>query len=237
MKIVHVAVTAPYIDGWGYQENLLPLYQLKQGDQITIIASDIVPPYLRGKTFKTGKYINNGVTVIRIPGKKITNTLIISSSFSDLLEQEKPDIIFHHNVNCTSLITVAKYKRKHPECTVFCDNHADYINQSKSFLWRLIYYRLFIRGGLKIYGKYIDKFYGVTPQRCDYIEEVFSIPKEKVDFLPIGADVDFAKLLPSRGVLLSKYGFKETDFIIVSGGKMGKGKGTDVLINVAKELY
>ena len=33
-------------------------------------------------------------------------------------------------------------------------------------------------------------FYGVTPARCDFLHEMFDIPREKIHLLPLGADDD-----------------------------------------------
>ena len=39
MKIVHLCISAFYIDNCSYQENLLPKYHAKMGYDVTIIAS------------------------------------------------------------------------------------------------------------------------------------------------------------------------------------------------------
>lgn len=237
MKIVHIAITAPYIDGWGYQENVLPIYQVKQGNRVTIIASDIMPSYLKERRIKTGQYERDGLHIIRINCYKISDSMILNSPLLNILRNEKPDIIFHHNLNCTSLISVARYKKKNPGCIVFCDSHVDHINQTRNRFWRFIYYKLCIKGTLKIFKKYIDLFYGVSLSRCDYLQDVFGVPKEKIKFLPIGADTDLADKLPPKEELLRKYGFSNNDFILISGGKMGKKKGTDTLIKVIADLH
>ena len=54
MKIVHVCLSAPYVDGWGYQENLLPEYLQKNGVENHVITSnDNLPVYLN-KEMKEG---------------------------------------------------------------------------------------------------------------------------------------------------------------------------------------
>ena len=48
MRIVHICISAPYIDGWGYQENLLPRYLQKAGTENYVIASmNDFPVYLK----------------------------------------------------------------------------------------------------------------------------------------------------------------------------------------------
>jgi len=236
MKFVHIMISSPYIDGWGYQENVLPLYQKKNNDEIVVIASDIFPKQYKLKRVPIGCHLENGLRIIRIHSYRITNMLIISSSLLSILEKEKPNVIFHHNLNCTSLVTAVKYKKRHPECIIVCDNHSDFLNHSKNKLWQLFFYKICIGGSIQLCKKYINKFYGVTPLRCDYLHKMYHIPWDKIDFLPTGADVDEADSIVSQSELRVKYGFSKENFIIVSGGKMGRNKGTNILINTVAEL-
>jgi hypothetical protein len=40
MKIVHICLACFYVEGMGYQENLLPKYHVKQGHQVTVLTND-----------------------------------------------------------------------------------------------------------------------------------------------------------------------------------------------------
>jgi len=40
MNIVHVSPNAPFNDGWGFQENLLPKYHAKLGHHVTLITTN-----------------------------------------------------------------------------------------------------------------------------------------------------------------------------------------------------
>ena len=40
MKIVHIAPNAPYNENCGYQENLLPKYHKKLGNEVTLITTN-----------------------------------------------------------------------------------------------------------------------------------------------------------------------------------------------------
>jgi 1,2-diacylglycerol 3-alpha-glucosyltransferase len=69
MKIVHFCLSCFYIDGYGYQENQLPARHVKDGHEVTIIAStesfndQREPCYL-----KPGEYMGtDGARVIRLP--------------------------------------------------------------------------------------------------------------------------------------------------------------------------
>lgn len=241
MKIVHVCISAPYIDGWGYQENLLPQYLQKKGIENYIIASaNDFPSYLSSQEIKDiksrgGKYCIGDISVNRIKTKHLSTSFLIPFGLKKVLEEINPDVIFHHNFNCTSLPIAARFaKRK--KIPLMVDNHADVINMSHNRLWVFVYYKLFIGLTCKIFQKEIIKAYGVSHSRCEFVKVYYGINQKKIDFLPIGADVDLADTIPSKETIRKNYGFENQDFILVSGGKMGIEKGTDKLISVVEEL-
>lgn len=242
MKIVHVEISAPFIDNWGYQENLLPKYLQKIGVENYIIASaNIFPTYLKQEVIdeikaKGSDYVLDGIQIKRIQIKKVSSSFLFTKGLMQALEEIKPDIIFHHNFNCTSMPISARYAKKH-NIPLVCDNHADSINMSKNKLWVWLYYKFLIRMSVQFHKCNIFKAYGVTHLRCDFIHDYYGLSRDKIDFLPIGADVDLADTINSKSDLRTKYGCQETDFVIVSGGKMGKEKGTDNLINAVDELH
>ncbi len=241
MKVLHICISAPYIDGWGYQENLLPKYLQNMGHRNYVVASSSnFPTYLKQKVREEIKakglqYNFDGIEVRRIPSLKISSSFVIPKNLHVALDDIRPDVIFHHNFNSTSLPIAARYAKKH--CIpMVVDNHADIINMSGNKLWRWFFYKFLIRITCKICQNQIYKSYGVTRSRCEFIQNYYGIPSNKIDFLPIGADVDLADTISTKEVLREKYGFSDKDFVVVSGGKMGKGKGTDILMCAVKEL-
>lgn len=241
MKIVHICISVPYVDSWGYQENLLPAYLQKAGAQNYVIASaNNFPVYLkedaREAILKKGSsYSIDGVQIRRIHTKRISTSLYLCNGLKAVLNDIKPDAIFHHNFNCTSMVTAMRYAKKN-HIPLLVDNHADTINMTRNRLWRLLYYKVLTGGACLLYGKRIFKAYGVTHARCDFIKDFFGLPSDKINFLPIGADVDTADTLASKLDLREKYGFEQNSFVVVSGGKMGVDKGTDNLIDAVREL-
>lgn len=241
MKIVHICLSAPYVDGWGYQENLLPEYLQRNGVENHIITSnDNLPVYLnkemKEEIIKKGNLYSIGnIKIHKIKGKKLTTSLLIPFGLMDKLKEIAPDVIFHHNVSITTLPIVSKYAKRH-NCKLFVDNHADEINMSKNKLWILLYYKFLSRLACRIRKNAFTKFYGVTNSRCDFINKYFGVPNSKIELLPIGADTDLADTLSSKEVLREKHGFTKDEKIIISGGKMGVHKGTIDLINAIEEL-
>lgn len=241
MKIVHVCIANPYVDNWGYQENLLPEYLHKAGTENHIITSNnALPTYLNAKEkeeiiAKGCKYIIGNTTIHKIKCKRISSTMFISNGLYDKLKELRPDVIIHHGIGPTTLPIVSRYAKKH-KCVLFADNHADEINMNKNKLWILIYYKFLSRISCRIRRDTFKKFYGVTNSRCEFLNKYFGVPKDKIELLPIGADTDLAETLGPKDVLRDKYGFSQDEKIIVSGGKMGIHKGTVDLINAIGEL-
>lgn len=241
MRILHICLSGNYIDGWGYQDNLLPQYLSIVGTENVVVASENhFPSYLPVAKIEEIKakgveYGFEGVRVLRIPTKNPTESLAFAPSLYKTICKVAPDVIFHHDVVFSTLEVVRKYVRKH-SVTLFVDSHADELNISHNATWRIIYHRIANRLACHRILPYVKTFYGVSPGRCAFLKKYYSIPSDKVSLLPIGADDILAKQIPSKNEVRRKYGFAENDRIVVSGGKMGKDKGTDVLITVAESI-
>lgn len=243
MKITHISLVA-YIDGWGYQDNLLPEYQAKEQHDVTVITSiNHFPSYVKKDTIQKLKtkgpnYLFKNVHIKRI--KTYLNTSSHSFYIKGLyksLRETNPDLIFHHGVSFTSLLIVLWYKLRHKNVVVMVDNHADEINQTSNVLWNVVYNKIILRTLCFFISPWIKNFYGVTNLRCDYLNKVFGIRKQKIKLLPIGGDTDLVEsLLATKAELRLKYNILEDAFVIVTGGKMGKYKGTDTLIEVYRDL-
>lgn len=235
MKILHICISNTYIDNWGYQENLLSRYLVKEGVENYIIGSDRhFPPYFSQENIaeiqKQGRrYMADDSEVTRIRTTRLSQLFILPHGLLKEIERIKPDAILHHNVNCTSLIVAARYCRKH-SIPLFADNHVDELNMTPNKLWAFIIHKVLIRATCHQYLNTVSRYYGVTQARCDFLKKYYRLPEDKVSFLPIGADEDLAAEVPSIEELRGKYGYAEHDFVIVSGGKMDQRKGTDRLI-------
>ena len=235
MKILHICISNTYIDNWGYQENLLSRYLVKEGIENYVIGSDRhFPPYFSQEGIaeirKKGKhYEADDSQVTRIKTTRLSLLFIIPHGLYKEIDRIKPDAILHHNVNCTSLIVAARYAKKH-KIPLFVDNHVDELNMTPNKIWAFIIHKVLIRSTCRRYLKTISQFYGVTQYRCDFLKKYYKLPESKVSFLPIGADVDLADKLAAKEELRKKYDYCEKDFVIASGGKMDQRKGTDRLI-------
>ena len=155
MKIVHIAPNAPYNDYWGYQENILPKYQKMLGHEVTLIITNT--KHENGKIVEClcdDYVLKDGVRVIRMKSKNHSFVRPIARKLDswlevyDILENIKPDFIYHHGMISSTMKQVVKYKRDiHPNCIIVQDNHLDYnigfsINSKKGKLANWFYKRM-----------------------------------------------------------------------------------------------
>ena len=225
MKIVNIALCCPYNEGWGYHENLLPKWQRKNGNEVTLITtrfknntesnqSDIVP---------TENYINKEkVKIIRLDwlfNIWPIRILRIYKSLYHTIEQEKPDFIFIHGSQFIDASTVCKYLKNHPNVRAVADNHADLTNSAKSLMAKILH-KTFWKYTTNKLNKYIQCFYGVLPIRCEFIEKMYNIPKDRIKPLYMGIDDELIESSKSNiDHIKNKYSINNNTINIVSGGK------------------
>ena len=242
MKIVHI--THHYIDGWGYQDNLLPEYQYRQGDEVVVVSDNdhlgyMQNPELASAIRARGKeYVIKGVKIRKIRCYfNTSNTSLLCRGLYRILKEELPDMILHHGIDSSTLVVAAIYKKKHKDIKLHVDNHADAINETQNKFWNLCYNKVLLSTVVKLLGNLIDCYYGVTPLRCEYLHVKFGIPTNKISFLPIGCDTYHVDALHlNREELRAKYGIPQDAFVVASGGKMDASKGTLDLIKAINIL-
>lgn len=221
---------------------MLPKYHSKQGHEVTVIASLVTynekgePDLLEGPAeYKD----SNGYTVIRLGYKKPcfwNRRFRHYQGFESKLGEISPDIIFIHGLSFGDTPIIRKYKQINPHVKVFADNHTDYINSASNWLSKWILHKIVWRHYSKVIEPYLIKCYGVTPMRCTFLKDVYRINPSIIDFLPMGVDDD---LIPKNRVeekmkVREELGIKDDDFVIFTGGKIGRLKNIHVLIDALR---
>lgn len=244
MKILHIAPNSPYNDYWGYQDNLLPKYQRKLGYNVTIVVPTLT--HKDGQVVETDEMdyvLSDGVRVIRRKYKDYRTRWITNRAsyiyVYDLLCEIKPDFVFYHGLVSTTIRDVVKYKKKNSECIVVQDNHLDYNIGPKTDTFKEKMSRWLYRKLNSYSVKYVERIYGVTPWRKKYAEDYFGIPSSKTDVLIMGADdekIHFDEYGVIRNDIRSKYGIREEEFLIVTGGKIDRKKGVHLLASACREV-
>ncbi|EHO80369.1 glycosyltransferase [Fusobacterium ulcerans] len=238
MKILNICSNIN--ENFGYHENIFPYYQSKLGNDVISVTSR-VQGLINGERhiLKEGNYSEKGIKVLRIEyAYKIGNKIIKFKNFTKILYEFKPDIIFCHGLSPINFFQLIKYK-KNNKCILLFDNHADLINSARNKIWKIFYYKIFLGTLYKKYDKYIDKYYGVTPYRIDFLVNLIGIPKEKIELLPLGYEDDEINEIKREKFFFEKrykIKMKENDKVIVFGGKIDSDKKFDNVIEAFNKL-
>lgn len=246
MKIVHLCLSSFYIDNYSYQENMLPKYHVKQGHEVTVIASLVSfdsngkPCLLEGESTKTTL---EGYKVIRVdykrPFYKFNKFVRFYNGIYHLLEKEKPDLIFLHDFSFMDIGKIIKYAKLNRNVKVYSDCHTDYINSAQTWISLNIFHKLIWRYYAKKLTPFVSKFYGTTPLRIDFLRDVYGILPDKIELLVMGIDDELLKN-KDRGTIranfVKEFKFNESDFVIVTGGKIDDRKNIHLLMQAVNNI-
>lgn len=244
MKIVHICLAARYIEGWGYQENLLPQMHKKMGLDVTVLTSDDVfnEKYVAEKR-KELEYINPfGIHVKTLPRTTRYGWISRFNDFDNVyktLEEEKPEIIFVHGGQFFALKDVIRYCKKHRDVKLYIDQHGDYYNMPVTDWKNKIAQKLIYGHWIRQAVPYCSRFWGVTPWRCQYLNDVYGVPKEKIELLVMGADdqkIHFDQMPQLRDTIRQSLNIDPDDFVVITGGKIDKTKNIHLLMQAVSEI-
>jgi len=237
MKITHVSLCGPVTDHMTYQDNLLPKYHKKLGYDVSMITSKYIWDKGNISIDNRDIYLNEyGIKTIRLESKK--NTTIHSKfkryqNLYETLSNEKPDILFIHGVQFLDVRNIVSYLDKNPQVKVYVDNHADFSNSATNWLSKNLLHKIIWRKTAQLIEPYTTKFYGVLPSRVDFLNEIYKIPKEKIELLVMGADdekVENTISLKLSEEVRTRYGITDEEFLIVTGGKIDNAKRQTLLL-------
>lgn len=232
MKIVHFCLSCFYIDGYGYQENKLPAQHVKDGHDVTIIAStesfdaQRQPCYL-----EPGDYMGtDGARVIRLPYRgwmpaKLARKVRAYPGVRRLLEELQPDAILFHGMCAWELRTVAQYTREHPGVRLYVDCHEDFNNSALNWISKHLlheaFYRAILLGALDV----VKKVLCVTVESIAFARDFYRVPPDRVSLFPLGGHVDEdATYTNRRAAARLRFAAAPEDVVIVQSGKITASK-------------
>lgn len=238
MKIVHVMLCGPVTDGWQYQDNLLTKYHKKIGNEVTMITSKwIAEKDGNLKKFQYSNYFNDdGVKVIRLSikhDKHFFNKFKKFKGLAENIEKERPNILFIHGCQFLDIKQIMKYLKKYPNTKVYIDNHADFINSGTNWLSKNILHKIIWRSLVHKIEPYVTTFYGVTPARVDFLKKIYKLPSDKCQLLVMGVDPEIVQNISKQNCkakIQKKYNIADSDFLIVTGGKIDHFKTQTLLL-------
>lgn len=232
MKIVHCCLSNYYIDDFSYQENEIVAQNVRDGHQVTVIAStesfnkDMKISYLM-----PGDYIgSDGARVIRLPYAKFLPQLImrklrINPGVYKLLVSLRPDVILFHGTCGWELNTVSRYKHKNPNVKLYVDSHEDFNNSARTWYSKWIlhfsYYRKIILNNVDL----IDKILCVNKDSMSFLNKFYGISDDKLEFYPLGGNLLFDfEYLKIRNNTREKYELNKENIVFIQSGKIDRSK-------------
>jgi len=234
-----------YDEALQYQENLLAKYYAKHGHDVTVVAStfESARDYSANRSDRRGRvareYQLGRVKVMKLPySLNLLNRLRRFAGVDRILASERPDLIFVHDIHL-NLPEAAQYRASHPTSRLVMDYHADYSNSARNWFSLNVLHKIIRRGVLYRYKQWIDRIYPVVPASASFLHEVYGIPLEELELLPMGADVDLARSVRSERAgskVRSAYRIPHDAIVIFTGGKLNPLKKTDLLIEAFKAV-
>lgn len=231
-----------YNESLEYQENLLVKYYRKHGHAVTVIAStfESVFDYYNDRHDTQAPmrdYEDQGARIIKLPYRfNILNRLRAYPRIDAILEEAKPDLIFVHDI-MLNLPECVRYVKRHPDCRMILDYHADYSNSGKNWLSLKLLHGVVRKRYLDQARPHLSRIFPIVPAGAVFLHEIYGIPHADMEVLPLGADTDRGREVRAGGArarLRARHGIGDNDCVIFSGGKLDPLKRTEDLIDAVR---
>ncbi len=245
MRILHCCLSNFYSDGFGYQENILPSINKRDGHDVMIIAS--TEAFNDEGTLSytdASRYVNeDGIPVVRLPysGGLLPHVfkrkLRAYEGLSEEIAAFKPDVIMFHGASAYALKTVADYKTLNPNVKLYIDNHADTNNSCLNWISRNFLHRVFYRSIIKYSYEAIDTIFYLTYETKLFLNNVYGLPSTKMEYLPLGGlVVDENTRIDTSNRVRQNLGISPSDLILLHSGKLSARKKTVMILEAFSNL-
>lgn len=233
-----------YNESLTYQENLLAKYYVKHGHIVTVIASvfDSVFDYVNDQYDPKSPertYYAGGVKIIKLHYRiNFLNRVRSFRPLDKILQEDLPDLIFVHDI-MLNFPDAVRYLSCHPNARLIMDYHADYSNSGKNWLSLKILHGVIRKRVLDKARPHLQRIFPIVPASAKFLHEVYGVPHEEMELLPLGADLDLSKDVQAAKVghtLRKQHNIADGSFVIFTGGKLAPAKRTEVLIEAFFQL-
>ena len=242
MKIIMISDF--YGAGQQYQENLIAKYYTLLGHDVHVIASTFIHvfDYLNDRYDKAVPAFmehDGYATVHRQPyAWKYKNLIRVFDNIAPILNEVKPALIYFHNVSL-NIHQAIPYLRANPQARMIMDIHIDYSNVGQTWKSVHILHGFIRKNYLKRYLRYFSVIFPVVPNGIKFMQDVYQVPLEKMQLLPLGYDEEAAEEIRAsvdRRDIRAELGLQDADFLIITGGKFTKEKRTEILLEAVNKL-
>lgn len=238
MKILHICLACFYIDGYNYQENVLPRINKEDGHDVRILAS--TETYVDNQHLgyiEPSEYVTEyGVPIKRLPYVKVgTHFMTVKlRKYSHVYEEIAafaPDVILAHNLSFWSVLDVIRYKKEHPEVRFYADTHTASYNSGGNWLSLNVLHRLYYRYLSQKAIPYLDKYFYTTEECREFSAEYYGMPDSLMEFYPLGGNIPPDKVYADARIRRrEELGLAEDELLFVHSGKLDELKRTDELL-------
>ena len=240
MKIVHIC--RKFLEGFAYQDNELVEIQTAMGHEVTVItsASDNSSLYFDMSLINTTEAYTKGknkqsFNIIHLPLKHKVNFRFWNfAKLYETLQRIQPELIFFHGAPMFCLLDIAKYKKHNPTVKLFMDFHSDRYNSGRGFLSVFFLHKMIYRSIIRKTAKQVDLYYYLAPNIKNFIQKMYHIKENKLEYLPRGANlnfIDYENATEIRKEIRDKLKIPVDALVIISGGKLDRIK---MVHNLAK---
>lgn len=240
MRIAHICLANFYIDGFGYQENILPRVHKKMGHDVMIVAStQTYVDRTRLGYVEPSHYISeDGIPIHRLPyaywvPRRLRSKIRAYEGLEALLSEFRPDLIFVHDVQFWDFLVIRRYALRH-RTRIHADCHADYVNSARGFMSRYVLHGLFYRAILCRVDPVVRRYFPTLPARADFLHEVYGLDRAKMELLPFGIDdlqTEGFDRAAVRREARAEWGIPGNALLFVTGGKLDLRKNIHSLID------
>lgn len=228
---------------FGYQINILPKYQVKQGHEVIILTADKIDKHPTFAKFGNNDnieqedeiYMNTyGVKIIRLPiHRVVSGRVIYKKGYIKRIQELEPDVIMCHTNDTLSSIRITQ-KYKSLNIPIVFDNHMlEMASKNPLSKFFRLYFRTFVT---PIIIK--NKLTVIRTQDDNYVNKHLRIPEEQTPFISFGSDTTlFHPDSKEKQDFRNKYNIKEDEFVVVYTGKLTEGKGGKLLGKAFKDRF
>jgi glycosyltransferase involved in cell wall biosynthesis len=226
------------------QENHLVREYRALGYEVTVVTSTFESIF----DFYEGKYDKNipesvtydlGAKIVRLKYRwHFTRHIRAHRSISKILEDEKPDLIYVHDI-MLNILECAKYIQRNPQSRMILDYHADFTNSGRNWISRRILHGTWRKWFLDRSRPHLSRIFPIVPGGARFLGEIYGIKDSEMELLPLGADMTWLTAKSSTldtAEVRKQFNLSENSFLIFTGGKLDPHKRTEILIQAVRQL-
>ena len=244
MKILHLMLSNYYIDGYNYQENVLPEINRNDGHDVLIIASTETFSEKKKLTYiNPGKsFTSTGIPIIRVAYYKyfplwMAKKIRKYEEWLSIVYDFKPDVILWHGLAAWDLRLLKDIRNKFPSIKIYLDSHEDKYNSARNILSKYILHRCIYKNSLRKAIGITDKIFHVSIEAKKFDIENYNVPEEKLEYYPLGAILINKHEREIRAEKVRRqYNINNNQLLLIHSGKMDRSKKTLDIINAVKEI-